>query len=86
MLTSTPDCAIPEVKSCGFEKGDEDSSGEDYVEFRWADYLRSRWAQTKIAAKDIDANFESAARAALQLAIKADASNLPGYTGKMSCD
>ena len=72
-------------KSCGFEKGDEDSSGEDYVEFRWADYLRSRWAQTKIAVKDIDANFESAARAALQLAIKADAANLPGYTGKTSC-
>jgi hypothetical protein len=73
-------------KSCGFEKGDEGSSGEDYLEFRWADYLRTHWAQTKIAVKDIDANFEGAARAALQLAAKADAANLPGYTGKTSCD
>jgi hypothetical protein len=24
-------------ESCGFEKGDENSSGEDYLEFQWAD-------------------------------------------------
>lgn len=72
--------------SCGFEKGDETSSGEDYLEFQWADYLRAHWAQTGIASEDIDTKFEAATIAALQLAAQKDAANLPGYTGKVSCD
>ena len=32
----------------------------DYLEFQWADYLRAHWAQTGIATKDIDTNFDSA--------------------------
>jgi len=73
-------------ESCGFEKGDKSSSGEDYLEFQWANYLRANWAQTGIAAKDIDTNFDSATNAALHLAAQKDAASLPGYTGKISCD
>jgi hypothetical protein len=73
-------------ESCGFEKGDTSSSGEDYLEFRWADYLRAHWAQTGIATKDIDTNFDSATDAALHLAAEKDAASLPGYTGRISCD
>ena len=73
-------------ESCGFEKGDTSSSGEDYLEFQWADYLRAHWAQTGIATKDIDTNFDSATNAALHLAAQKDAASLPGYTGKISCD
>jgi hypothetical protein len=73
-------------EACGFEKGDKGSSGEDYLEFRWADYLRAHWAQTGIAAEDIDTNLDSATDAALRLAAQKEARNLPGYTGKISCD
>jgi hypothetical protein len=73
-------------ESCGFEKGDTSSSGEDYLEFQWADYLRAHWAQTGITTKDIDTNFDSATKAALHLAAQKDAASLPGYTGKISCD
>jgi hypothetical protein len=71
---------------CGFEKGDKSSSGEDYLEFQWADYLRAHWAQTGIATKDINTNFDAATSAALHLAAQKDAANLPGYTGKTSCE
>jgi hypothetical protein len=70
-------------ESCGFEK---EAGSEDYLEFEWADYLRSHWAQTGIAAEDIDANFNDATSAALRLAAQKDAMDLPGYTGKISCD
>jgi hypothetical protein len=73
-------------ESCGFQKGDPNSSGEDYIEFRWADYLRAHWAGTGIAIGDIDAKFANAASAALQLAAQKDAEHLPGFTGKTSCD
>ena len=73
-------------QSCGLEKGDPNSSGEDYIEFQWADFLRAHWAPTGIAIGDIDANFASAAAAALQLAAQKDAAGLPGYTGKTSCE
>ena len=73
-------------ESCGFEKGDKSSSGEDYLEFQWANYLRANWTQTGIATKDIDTNFDSATNAALHLAAQKDAASLPGYTGKISCD
>jgi hypothetical protein len=73
-------------ESCGFKKGDNNSSSEDYVEFKWADYLRAHWAQTGIATEDIDTKFEGATIAALNLAAQKDASSLPGYTGKISCN
>jgi hypothetical protein len=73
-------------ESCGFEKDDKSSSGEDYLEFQWADHLRAHWAQTGIATKDIDTNFDSATNAALHLAAQKGAASLPGYTGKISCD
>ena len=73
-------------ESCGFEKNDKSSSGEDYMEFQWADYLRAHWARTGIATKDINTNFDSASDAALHLAVQKDAASLPGYTGKTSCD
>src|SRR4026207_2247626 len=52
--------------------GDTSSRGEDYLEFQWADYLRAHWAQTGIAAKNIDTNFDSATDAALHLAAQKD--------------
>jgi hypothetical protein len=73
-------------ESCGFEKDAHGSSGEDYLEFQWADYFRTHWAQTGIATKDIDLNFDSAVNAALNLAAQKQAASLPGYTGKISCD
>jgi hypothetical protein len=73
-------------ESCGFEKDDKGSSGEDYLEFTWGDYLRAHWAQTGIAAGDIDTNFDSATDAALHLAAQKEAESLPGYTGRISCD
>jgi hypothetical protein len=73
-------------ESCGFEKDAKAFSGEDYLEFQWADYLRTHWPQTGIAAEDIDSNFDTATGAALHLAAHKDAMSLPGYTGKMSCD
>ena len=71
---------------CGFEKSANKSSSDDYLEFQWADYLRTHWSQTGIAAKDIDANFDKATQAALHLAAQKDAMSLPGYTGTISCD
>jgi hypothetical protein len=73
-------------ESCGFVKGDKGSSSEDYLEFQWADYLRTHWAQTGIPIKDIDTDFNNAIDAALHLAAQKDAASLPGYTGKISCN
>ena len=73
-------------ESCGLDKADKGPADEDYMEFRWADYLRAHWAQTGIAANDIDTNFDRASKAALQLAARKEASSLPGYTGRISCD
>jgi hypothetical protein len=70
---------------CGFKKRDASSSGEDFLEFHWADYFRAHWAETGIAKEDIDERFNDAASAALRLAASRDAHDLPGYTGKMSC-
>jgi hypothetical protein len=71
-------------ESCGFSNDKKGSDGY-YLEFKWADYLRTHWAGTGIPVDDIDANFDSATRAALQLAIQKEAAILPGYTGKFSC-
>jgi hypothetical protein len=73
-------------KFCGLDKDDKGSSREDYLEFRWADYLRERWAQTGIAPEEIDRKFDSASKAALRLAAQKEAASLPGYTGRISCD
>jgi hypothetical protein len=73
-------------ESCGFEKGDPNATGEDYLEFKWADYLRGRWTQTGISPGAINADFNDATVAALRLAAEKDAAGLPGYTGKTSCD
>lgn len=72
-------------ESCGFEKGDPNSAGEDYLEFQWADYLRSHWGQTGVPSGDIDKDFDDATAAALQLAAEKSAAGLPGFTGKTSC-
>jgi hypothetical protein len=73
-------------ESCGLVKNDKGSRGEDYLEFRWADYLREHWAQTGIPAEGIDTNFDRASKAALQLAARKEAASLPGYTGRISCE
>jgi hypothetical protein len=70
-------------ESCGFEKDDKNSSGEDYLEFQWADYLRGH-CRRLAATKDIDSSFDDATNGALRLAAQKDAMNLPGYTGKIS--
>jgi hypothetical protein len=62
------------------------ATGEDYLEFKWADYLRGRWTQTGISPGAINADFNDATVAALRLAAEKDAAGLPGYTGKTSCD
>ena len=67
---------------CGFEKNDKSAGGEDYLEFQWADYFRAHWAQTGITVKDIDADFERATDAALQLATRKDAVSLQVIRGK----
>jgi len=72
-------------ESCGFSKVESSSPVSNYLEFKWADYLRENWPKTNIAVDDINANFDSATKAALQLAIQKEAIALPGYTGKASC-
>jgi hypothetical protein len=72
-------------ESCGFSKDDKGFPDANYLEFKWADYLRAYWARTGIPADDIDANFDNATQAALQLAIQKEAANLPGFTGQVSC-
>lgn len=47
-----------------------------YTEFLWADFLRDR-----IAAKDLEADFDAAIAAALPLARSKDAKHLPGWAG-----
>src|SRR5215469_14892119 len=73
-------------ESCGFEKDAKAASGEDYLEFQWADYLRAHWSHTGIAADDIDSNFDTATGAALHLAVQKEAMSLPAYTGNRSCE
>ena len=70
---------------CGFGSDNKDVPDGNYLEFKWADYLRARWAQTSIEVDDIDAHFDRATQAALQLATRKEAAGLPGYTGKTSC-
>jgi hypothetical protein len=72
-------------QSCGFAKQSENLPGTNYLEFAWADYLRANWAQTGIPIADINRDFDSATRAALKLAIMPEATKLPGYTGRISC-
>ena len=75
--------AVREV--CGFSKEESRFPETNYLEFKWADYLRENWSKTNIAVDEINANFDSATQAALQLAIQKEAIALPGYTGKTSC-
>jgi hypothetical protein len=72
-------------ESCGFRSDNEDAPDRNYLEFKWADYLRTHWAQTSIAIADIDADFDQAVKSALKLATQEEAAGLPGYTGKTSC-
>ena len=72
-------------ESCGFGSDNKDVPDGNYLEFKWADYLRARWAQTSIEVDEIDAYFDWATQAALQLATQKEAAGLPGYTGKTSC-
>jgi hypothetical protein len=72
-------------ESCGFGSDNKDVPDGNYLEFKWADYLRARWAQTSIEVDDIDAHFDRATQAALKLATEKEAARLPGYTGKTSC-
>ena len=72
-------------ESCGFGSDNKDVPDGNYLEFKWADYLRARWAQTSIEVDEIDAHFDRATQAALQLATQREAAGLPGYTGKTSC-
>jgi hypothetical protein len=72
-------------ESCGFRNDNKDGPDGNYLEFEWADYLRAHWAQTSIEVSDIDAHFDRAIQAALQLATQNEAARLPGYTGRASC-
>lgn len=72
-------------ESCGFHNDNTGVPDGNYLEFKWADYLRAHWAQTSIQVDDIDAHFDRATQAALHLAIQQEAAALPGYTGKTSC-
>ena len=72
-------------ESCGFRNDNKDSPVGNYLEFKWADYLRAHWAQTSIQVSDIDAQFDRAIQAALMLATQNEAATLPGYSGKASC-
>ena len=70
--------------ACGFSKKDSYLPDSNYLEFKWADYLRENWSKTNIPVDEINANFDNTA-AALQLAIEKEAIVLPGYTGKSCC-
>jgi hypothetical protein len=70
---------------CGFRNDAEGPQETNYLEFKWADYLRANWSKTNIPVDGINANFDKATNAALQLAIRKEATGLPGYTGKSSC-
>jgi len=72
-------------ESCGFRFDNKDGPDANYLEFKWADYLRAHWAQTSVEVGAIDAHFDRAIQAALQLATQKEAATLPGYTGKASC-
>jgi hypothetical protein len=72
-------------ESCGFRNDNKDVPDRNYLEFKWADYLRAHWAQTSIEVSEVDAYFDRAIQAAQQLAIQKEAATLPGYTGKASC-
>jgi hypothetical protein len=65
-------------ESCGFRNDNKDGRDSNYIEFKWADYLRAHWAQTSIEVGDIDAHFDRAIQAALQIATQIEAANLPG--------
>jgi len=68
--------------ACGFSKKDSYLPDSNYLEFKWADYLRDNWSKTNIPVDEINANFDNATAAALRLAIEKEAIALPGYTGK----
>jgi len=72
-------------EACGIRKEESRSSASNYLEFQWADYLRENWSKTNIPVDRINANFDAATHAALQLATQKEAIALPGYTGKASC-
>jgi hypothetical protein len=72
-------------QACGFAKQPEGLPSPNYLEFAWAEYFRSNWPKTGIPAAGINQNFDSATQAALKLATEPQASALPGYTGKNSC-
>jgi hypothetical protein len=73
-------------EACGFKKQSESASSTNYLEFEWADYLRANWAKTDIPIASINENFDSATKAALDLATQKEAAALPGYTGRASCN
>jgi hypothetical protein len=73
-------------EACGISKEESHSPETNYLEFEWADYLRENWSKTGIPIDEINANFDGATKAALQLATRREAIALPGYTGKTSCD
>ena len=72
-------------EACGISKEESRSPASNYLEFQWADYLRENWSKTNIPVDGINANFDAATNAALQLAAQKEAIALPGYTGKTSC-
>jgi hypothetical protein len=72
-------------EACGFSKQQSPSPYSNYLEFKWADYLRENWSKTNIPVDGINANFDDATTAAMQLAIQKEAMALPGYTGRLSC-
>jgi hypothetical protein len=72
-------------EACAISKEESRSPESNYLEFKWADYLRENWSKTNIPVDEINANFDGATKAALQLANLKEATGLPGYTGKASC-
>ena len=64
-----------------------DGPDANYLEFKWADYLRAHWAQTSIEVSDIDAHFDGQKiQAALQLAAQNEADHATqALLGKASC-
>jgi hypothetical protein len=69
----------------GFTKEESRSPASNYLEFKWADYLRENWSKTNIPVDAINANLGAATNVALQPATQKEAIALPGYTGKTSC-
>lgn len=74
-----PDAPFRSLSWAVREVGGYDKAEEDYVEFRWADYLEGQFAQAGLSIDLISRDTKQAVREALKYVHLPEAANLPGY-------